>query len=334
MKLKNSKTKLMMLPFLFFILMSNDSIAYAESLPKLSLKFNSSGNFKIVQFSDTQDGANPDPRTLSLMNRILDYEKPNLVVLTGDNIDGKCKTEADARKAITSIAQPMESRNIPWAIVFGNHDDEHGMMNKEQMMNFYMSFKNNISQIGYKTEDRIGNYNILIKSSKSNSPAFNIYMLDSGKYAPTWIGGYDWIKPAQVNWYMQTSNDINQKYGNLVPALMFFHIPIQEFIPAYTLGLIDGKKTEAVCCPKINSGMFEAISKVGDVKGIFVGHDHINNYCASLGGIRLGYAGGIGYGTYGSASIPRGGRVFLINESNPTNFKTWLRQEGDLELSK
>lgn len=68
------------------------------------------------------------------MNRILDKEKPNLVVLTGDNIDGKCKTAEDVKKAITNITEPMESRKIPWAVVFGNHDDEHSMMNKEQMM--------------------------------------------------------------------------------------------------------------------------------------------------------------------------------------------------------
>src|SRR5471030_94336 len=117
---------------------------------KLPIKFDFNGNFKIVQFTDLHEGPNRD-KTIDLMNKILEYEKPNMVVLTGDNIDGKCKTIEDVKNAIKHIADPMENRKIPWAIVFGNHDDEHNMMTKEEMMKFYMTFKYNVSQIGYKT---------------------------------------------------------------------------------------------------------------------------------------------------------------------------------------
>lgn len=55
---------------------------------------------------------------------------------------------------------------------------------------------------------------------------------------------------------------------------------------------------------------------------------------AALDGIRLGYAGYTGYGGYGDDKIPRGARVFLINEENPADFKTWTRREFDTELKK
>lgn len=299
---------------------------------KLPLKFDINGNFKIVQFTDIHEGPEKD-KAIELMNRILKYEKPNMVVLTGDNIDGKCKTIDEVRQAINHIASPMESRKIPWAIVFGNHDDEHKVMSKEEMMKYYMTFKYNISQIGYKTFDRIGNYNILIEDSKDNTPKFNIYMIDSGTYAPSFIGGYAWIKLRQICWYKKIAVSLKRKYKRAIPSLMFFHIPLKKFKKAWEIGLLSGERREEECSAKINLGIFNKLVKTGDVKGIFVGHDHLNNYCAIFNGIKLGYAGYTGYGGYGQDDIPRGARVFLINEHNPANFKTWLRREGDRELN-
>lgn len=298
---------------------------------KASLKFDTNGNFKIVQFTDLHEGPSSD-KGIDLMNKILQYEKPNLVVLTGDSIDGKCQSVEDICKAISHIAEPMERRKIPWAIIFGNHDDEHNVMSKEEMMKIYMSYDSNISEIGYKTFDRIGNYNFLIQGSRDNKPKFNIYLLDSGKYAPSFIGGYDWIKLTQVCWYKRTALKLKKKYKSTIPAIMFFHIPLKKFKEACEIALIDGERHEDECCAKINLGFFDKLVKTGDVKGVFVGHDHLNNYCAELKGIKLGYAGYTGYGGYGQDDIPQGARVFLINEANPAAFKTWLRREGDKEL--
>jgi hypothetical protein len=297
-----------------------------------NLKFDSNGNFKIVQFTDIHEGPNKD-KSIELMNKVLEYEKPNMVVLSGDNIDGKCTTSDEVRKAVNHIAEPMENRNIPWAIVFGNHDDEHNMMTKEEMMKLYMSFEHNLSQIGYKTFDRIGNYNILVEGSRDKMPKFNIYMMDSGKYAPAIIGGYNWIKLTQIWWYKRTALMLKQKYKKIIPSLMFFHIPLKNFKKAWEIGLIDGERFEEESCAKINLCLFSKIVRTGDVKGVFVGHDHLNNYCAALNGIRLGYAGYTGYGSYGDDNIPRGARIFLINESNPAHFKTWIIKENDKKLN-
>jgi len=293
---------------------------------KPSLKFDSNGDFKIVQFTDLHEGPNRD-NTTKLMNKILEYEKPNLVVLTGDIIDGKCKSAEDVKKAINYIAAPMEERTIPWAVVFGNHDDEHLVMSKKEMMQLYMSFKWNISEVGYKPFNRIGNYNILIRSSKDDTPLFNIYMIDSGKYAPLFIPGYNWINCTQIRWYKQRAAKLKCKYKKTIPALMFFHIPLPEFQKAWKDGPTNGKRLEAECSPIINSGLFSTLVKTGDVKGVFVGHDHLNNYCAYHNGIQLGYGGYTGYGGYGRADVPRGARVFLINEGDPDKFTTWLKKE-------
>ncbi|KZL90380.1 metallophosphoesterase family protein [Clostridium magnum] len=331
MNLKPFKPIIDLLSFAYCNILFKITYRNNSPLPKYPLKFDTSRNFKIVQFADIQDGPNTDPRTLELMNRILDKEKPNLVVLTGDNIDGKCKTAEDVKKAITNISKPMESRNIPWAVVFGNHDDEHFMMSKEQMMNFYMTFNYNVSQIGFKTENRVGNYNLLIHGSSSQAPKFNVYFIDSGKYSI--LGVYDYITKPQICWYKTIANNLKKQYKKTIPAIMFFHIPLQEFYTAYKTGYIDGLRLESESTSSINTGLFDAIVNTGDVKGIFVGHDHSNTYTAALNNITLGYAGNVGYATYGNPKLQKGARIFEINEANPSTINTRMIFSGDVGLN-
>ncbi len=308
----------------FSITYSKDNIETS----KPELKFRKDGTFKIVQFADSQDGPDIDIRTINLMNKILDFEKPDLVLLTGDNIDDSSKSSKEVKKSIDNIAEPMERRKIPWAVIFGNHDDEHGKMIKEDMMNIYTSYPNNISQPGFKTSDRVGNYNILINASEANIPVFNIYMLDSGKYDYK-AKEYEWINYKQIDWYKHTAEAIQKKYNRDIPALMFFHIPIPEFKVVWENGSAVGFKNEEISSPKFNSGLFEALVDTKDVKGIFVGHDHLNDFVGELNGIKLGYSRSIGYGAYGDDSFSRGARVFLVKESDPSKFETWMRLASD-----
>lgn len=59
--------------------------AYAKQL-----QFNSSGKFKMVQFTDVHFGEtdSDDQKNQKLMGEILDKEKPDLVIITGDLVSG------------------------------------------------------------------------------------------------------------------------------------------------------------------------------------------------------------------------------------------------------
>ncbi len=48
---------------------------------KNNLRFDSNGKFKIVQFTDIHEGPSRD-KSIDLMNKILDYENPNMVILS------------------------------------------------------------------------------------------------------------------------------------------------------------------------------------------------------------------------------------------------------------
>ena len=50
------------------------------------LQFNADGKFKIMQIADIQDGFFLNTVAEDFLNAVIDMEKPDLIVLTGDNI--------------------------------------------------------------------------------------------------------------------------------------------------------------------------------------------------------------------------------------------------------
>lgn len=309
----------------------------------VKLKFNSDKKFKIIQFTDTQDTQNIDPRTVNLMKKVLEQENPDLVVFTGDMIR-RCNTKNDVKQAIDNIAAPVEEKKIPWLITFGNHDDETNGVSKDEMLKIYMAYPHNINKPSPKNVQGVGNMNVLINSSEGNKPVFNIWALDSGKYAPQTIagqglGGYDWIKFSQIKWYYDTSVKLEEENKKKIPSLMFFHIPLIEFgqmWAAKDAHNVTGERNETECPGAINSGLFSAMLERGDVKGVFVGHDHVNDYVGNYYGITLGYSANTGFGTYGLGGDQnnrmRGARVFNLNENNPDNFETHMIFAKDLGI--
>ncbi|WP_338471678.1 metallophosphoesterase [Niallia sp. XMNu-256] len=310
------------------------------------LRFNPNGKFKIVQFNDTQDDERIDRRTIELMEKVLDSEKPDFVVLNGDNIASGVDSVLETKQALNNLAQPMEQRGIKWAVTYGNHDEDStpkSGLNEEDMLEIYMSFPNNLNKHSEKGVVGTGNTNILIQNSKENDAAFNIWLLDSGRYAPSTIAGqnfegyptWDWLRGNQVHWYYETSKEIENRYKRKIPSLMFMHIPLWEHRFMWFSSVDDrsaaaheravqkhnivGERNEDECPGPFNSGLFSAMLDRGDVKGVFCGHDHINTYHGNYYGILLGYGGSAGFGTYGLSGAEkhrlRGARVFNLDES-------------------
>ena len=74
-----------------------------------------------------------------------------------------------------------------------------------------------------------------------------------------------------------------------------------------------GTKREDICCSELNSGLFMACLQRGDVKGIFCGHEHLNDFKGEYCGITLAYDSCIGYDMYAHDDL-RGGRVIELHE--------------------
>jgi hypothetical protein len=309
------------------------------------LRFGKDGTFTIVQFNDTQDDELIDRRTIELMEKTLDSVRPDLVILNGDNITGGCENALAMRQAMNNVVLPMEDRKIPWAVTFGNHDEDSTPdtgLDETDMLAFYRSYDHNLNRPGPDDITGTGNMNLIIKDAAGRRPAFNLFLLDSGRYAPEKIAGqdfegyptWDWIRMNQVHWYTETSRRVEAQARRVVPALMFIHIPLWEYRFMWFASVdsrtaadheravikhkIVGERNEDECPGPINSGMFSAILDRGDVKGVFCGHDHVNTYVGDYYGVLLGYAGNTGFGTYGLSGAERnrlrGARVFTLSD--------------------
>ncbi len=319
--------------------------AQAAPASARGLRFGKDGTFTIVQFNDTQDDELIDRRTIELMEKTLDSVRPDLVILNGDNITGGCENELAMRQAMNNVVLPMEHRKIPWAITFGNHDEDSTPdtgMDEPDMLAFYRSYDHNLNKPSPADITGTGNMNLIIKGSSGQRPAFNLFLLDSGRYAPAKIAGqdfegyptWDWIRMNQVQWYTETSRRVESQARKVVPALMFIHIPLWEYRFMWFASVdsrtaadhgravakhkIVGERNEDECPGPVNSGMFSAILDRGDVRGVFCGHDHVNTYVGDYYGVLLGYAGNTGFGTYGLSGAERnrlrGARVFTLTE--------------------
>nr|CAD1825452.1 unnamed protein product [Ananas comosus var. bracteatus] len=292
----------------------------------LPLRFRYDGSFKILQVADMHFGNGvvtrcrdvppgeldrcSDRNTTRFLRRVIDAEKPDLIAFTGDNIFGASATDA-AESLFKALGPAMES-NIPWAAILGNHDQE-STMTREELMLFMSLMDYSVSQVNPSgiAIDGFGNYNIRVHgpfgSGMANNSVLNLYFLDSGDRAVvSGVRTYGWIKESQLTWLHTTSHELQGI--SQAPALTFFHIPFPEVRDLWYKGF-HGQFREGVACSLVNSGVLKTLISLGDVKAVFLGHDHLNDFCGNLDGVWVCYGGGFGYHGYGRVGWHRRTRV-------------------------
>ncbi|MGG3311288.1 metallophosphoesterase family protein [Paenibacillus lautus] len=304
------------------------------------LKFREDGTFVIVQFSDVEfiDAEDLDPETPLLdsvtkatMERIIAIEQPDLVVFAGD-LTASARSK-DPLQSFRSAVAVAEENRVAWAAVFGNHDSEGSLprkrMHEEQLLHEYC-----VAQPDPPGVSGAGNY-VLTIDDRAGKPAVSLFFLDSGDYSPIdAVGGYDWIRRDQIEWYVSESRQLAEQNGGApLPALAFFHIPLPEYDEVWKTSVCEGHCSEWISSPKVNSGLFAAMVELGDVMGTFVGHDHSNDYCGTLHGIRLCYGRSTRYVSYVDGvrkdKFPTGARVIRL-KAGERQFETWIRQSDGL----
>lgn len=298
-----------------------------------SLKFNSAKKFKIVQFTDIHwvPGNPASQEAAERMGEVLDAEKPDFVIFTGDIVTGK-----PARQGWDEVLTPVISRNLSYAVTFGNHDDEQDLT-RQQLYDYIKDKQGNLTST-VKGISGVTNYILPLKSSDGEQTAALLYVFDSHAYSRLpQVKGYDWIKPDQIAWYTRNSSAYTTANGGKpLPALAFFHIPLPEYHEAARDENADliGTRKEDACSPKINTGLFAAMLHAGDVMGMFVGHDHINDYVVDWKGIVLGYGRFTGgKTTYHDIPGGNGARVIELTEGE-RGFKTWEVLKGDKVINE
>ena len=324
-------------------------MAFAKE-EKMTLQFNEDGKFTILQFADIQDGYPMLTITKKLIQDTIAKVQPDLIVLTGDNISGgSTTTKVITRAAINEFMSIFEKAGIPTAAVFGNHDDESALADKDFQMSVYESYD---CFVGYNEGDSIpgcGTYNLPIMSSDGERIAFNVWMTDSGTYnSENDLGGYACTTKEQIAWYVEKSNELKaQNGGNPVPSINFQHIIVPEIFDAlvpcaegtaesveHNNGYItlpegvEGHLHEHPCPPNYNNGQFAAFVQQGDVLATVSGHDHKNEFVIPYMGVDIINTPGVGFSSYNDETV--GSRVFVIDENDPASYETYCEGYFDV----
>lgn len=314
-----------MIRLIFIFLWLSAAVSIEASGQKPSLKFNKDGKFKIVQFTDVHFKYG-NPRSdiaLERIKEVLAAEQPDLVIFTGDVIYA-----SPAEKGMREVLNLVAERKLPFGVVYGNHDDEQGLT-REELLPVIQSVPGNLTE---RAEGISGvtNFVVPVRSSDGSKDALILYCMDSHSYSSVQgVGGYDYLKFDQIDWYLKNSADYAKANGGKpVPALAFFHIPLPEYREAAEEegAILMGTRMEKACAPQLNSGMFAAMKQAGDVMGIFVGHDHDNDYVVNWKGVLLAYGRYTGGNTVYN-NLPNGARVIELKEGERT-LKTWIREKG------
>lgn len=258
------------------------------------------------------------------IKRVIEETKPDLITLTGDN--------AWSRSAYMRIVKYIDSFDIPWAAVMGNHDGGNGEKLYENWCAYQIFHsKNSIFKFGPK-DMGVGNYIINIK--ENGKIIHSIYMVDTHTNTDLECGGYDHLWDNQLRWYKWAVNGTNKLAGKTVESSVFFHIPCIQYREAWNAAKYNpetgkyenpkyadsfGYNTEPICSPEYDNGFFDLVKELGSTKNIIAGHDHVNSSSIMFEGIRLSYSLKCGPGGYWD-EVMNGGSTLTIGSDGHAVF--------------
>ncbi|MBP2079581.1 metallophosphoesterase family protein [Oceanobacillus polygoni] len=278
----------------------------------MKLTYREDGTFRIVQLTDLHIGSLPhhedDYKTFELLDKAFEKLDADLVMITGDLIWSEGVPNADL--VFKELLERINQHAIPVAITYGNHDSEDAftrsdLRKMEQILDYSVEKKN-----AFIVDDR-ESYTIEIYDAAGETINHVLYVMDSGAEAPLPIGKYEWVHPEQVNWFREISEQYKQK-GRKQTDLMFMHIPLPEYWQA-SENILSGECKETndmISAPYMNTGLFASVVMNGQVAGVFVGHDHDNNFVGEHVGVKLAYGQVSGYQCYGD--FERGARLIQL----------------------
>ena len=326
-----------------------------------TMQFRPDGTFHILQVSDPQDLPHTRKAMLRMLDRAYDRLQPDLVLFTGDNTLGNHlhdvgyirvhKTgDPDAtlhkmRRALSHILDPVEKRRIPFAMIFGNHDDMNDVPKSAQFA-LYRAYDHCLPMNETDAGVDCDTYSIPICSA-GGKIQWNLYLLDSAWNDET--GQHCRMKEETVRWYAQTSERLRaENGGRAVPSLLFLHVPLPQTKGLYRVCAkdhpgavcdggewvcLDETKAQGVLDESISAcedpyGLFGQMLLQGDVRAVISGHDHVNCFDGVTDGMRFIQSGAASFRCYGSRI--RGVREFILYADDPLHFETRCLTYDDL----
>lgn len=220
------------------------------------ITFREDGTFKVLQIADLHyslsrhscrdaDLSRPwtngtcigEEETEKQVERWLDSEKPDLVVMSGDQLNGQTSSW-DERSTIMRVLRPLIKRKILWATIGGNHDSQSGFLTRGELQSLYRQLPYSKTFAGAVALDDgtpifgAANYYLFLFSPRADRTHLaSLYFMDTGAHVPSkddknspWVPSwmstklpeepedfssrYGYIHPSQIQWFDRLSSGI------------------------------------------------------------------------------------------------------------------------------
>lgn len=278
---------------------ANSNSIVGREVPSLSV--DGDGSFRILQFSDTHlisGSTKKDVKTLDAIKAQLEALRPELVVISGDMIEGNnVNRKYNKKAALEAIASLFEEEQQYWAYVPGNNDGEM-LGSSEDVAAFLSQYSCCILS---DEENLTGAVQYCVElTDKDGKTVHNLVFMDS--LARDADNHYDFMKADQVEWAKKTIAE-KQAVNPDAKFSFFFHMNTPNFAvsgktgEAYKQGYapipddfyegIDG-----------NAALDKVLTESNSVGLVSIGHIHPkNNYCSFLNGTYYHIVRASGYNT-------------------------------------
>ena len=246
--------------------------------------------FQIMQITDihlgeaeyTDWGPLQDQKTMLLLDTIFAIEKPDLIVLGGDQLTANnCLQNCTEYYKI--LGRFLSNYNIPWATIMGNHDDmdfevedgtgttiPHSVGLRKELLQTDQRFPLSLSQNSLNNVTGVTNYVLDVFDPVTDNISLQIFLLDSG-------GGSmrEAIEDDQVQWLRKAATTDTRTAA--VPAVAFQHIP--TYAHQYVDDACFGYQGEGIAGLTYDGGIIDAMTEAGRFHFLAVGHNHGNDVC-------------------------------------------------------
>lgn len=253
--------------------------------------------FTVLNLTDIQlHNGNTVDFTKYLIDSSFEQKKPDLIMVLGDTINDSVDYDADL--IAKDIFDLIESYDTPWAVIFGNHDQEPsknpdeskksiGSKDLARMLLDKTKYPHCLYMNGPEEVEGLSNYMINIENTDGE-------LVESFILVDSLVHG---LNDTHIKFYEDCVNYVTElNDGEVVPSVFFDHIPLPEYEEEYDQFSLDeyhdviGSVGVRPISDSHIPDMFGKFKELGSTRTMLCGHDHYNSYYTVLDGIKIGYA--------------------------------------------
>ena len=270
-------------------------------------------DFRVLFLTDVHlcELQEPTRRTIERFVSWIEKEKPDLIILDGDTVNG-----LNDRVRVEQFRDLMDRFGIYWAPVLGNHEGDRPilMTSRKKVVEIWSASPLCLMESDIKRTsdgrmvDGYGNYVLSVLGADGYiKDAF--FFLDNGSKLMKKADYEKWgvekkadvaISKAQVDWYHETYTAMKERNGGALTHMCVIHKPLQEFAAAVSLSsdvtygkpvnwvfsykgleehweLVDGTLRDKIHCPPYTDGDLYGALVRNHAKAVFFGHDHVSD---------------------------------------------------------